>query len=174
MTVTIALMPAEHRCSKRSDDVYQLGNMAALPEESRPSATNTGSQHAASSAVFRGPLPTCYPSKASCESSTDNCTGHGLCLLRSSTKDADKVNECYGCMCTIPEVRTNADGSKKTTYFGGAACHKKDVVMPFWLILGTTLILVFVISWGLGLLYSMGNEELPSVIGAGVSGPRAK
>lgn len=63
---------------------------------------------------------------------------------------------------------------KKTTYFGGPACNKKDIVMPFWLIGGTSVFLIFVVSWGMGLLYSMGSEELPSVIGAGVSGPKAR
>jgi hypothetical protein len=77
-------------------------------------------------------------------------------------------------MCTIPEVRKDKHGNKKTTTFGGAACHKKDIVMPFWLLGSTTVFLVLIVAWGIGLLYTMGSEELPSVIGAGVSGPTRK
>jgi hypothetical protein len=46
--------------------------------------------------------------------------------------------------------------------------------MPFWLLFGTALFLGLIVMWGIGMLYSMGSEELPSVIGAGVSGPTRK
>lgn len=46
--------------------------------------------------------------------------------------------------------------------------------MSFWLIAGFTVALVAAVSWGVGLLYSIGQEELPSVIGAGVAGPKAQ
>ena len=68
------------------------------------------------------------------------------------------------------DVRTNSDGTKKTTQWGGPACQKKNVVAPFWLLAGFTVFLVTLVSWGAGTIWSMGNEELPSVIGAGVSG----
>ena len=45
--------------------------------------------------------------------------------------------------------------------------------MPFFLLAGVTLGLLAVSAWGVGLLVSVGGEELPSVIGAGVAGPRA-
>lgn len=64
----------------------------------------------------------------------------------------------------------------KTTQWAGPACQKKDISTPFWLLGGTTVALVFAVGWGMSLLYAMGSEELPSVIGAGVSnaGARAK
>jgi hypothetical protein len=46
------------------------------------------------------------------------------------------------------------------------------MAVPFWLLASTTVGLVSIISMGIGLLYSMGAEELPSVIGAGVSSAR--
>ena len=67
----------------------------------------------------------------------------------------------------------NKDGTQKTTTYGGGACHKKDIVFPFWLLTGVTVFIIFIVSWGVGLLYEMGSQELPSVIGAGVSGPKA-
>jgi len=60
------------------------------------------------------------------------------------------------------------------TYWGGPACQKKDISVQFWLFVGSGIILAFLVSAGIGMLYSMGSEELPSVIGAGVSGPVRK
>jgi hypothetical protein len=129
------------------------------------------------SKVISGPVPTCFPSLNACERGTNNCTSHGECILKWSTdttNDGGSVSkqDCYGCACTKPDVRKNEDGTKKTTRYGGAACHKKDIVFPFWLLAGTTVGIIGIISFGLGMLYDMGNQELPSVIGAGVSGPK--
>lgn len=46
--------------------------------------------------------------------------------------------------------------------------------MPFFLLAGITILLMSAASWGIGLLYSVGAEPLPGVIGAGVAGVRAK
>lgn len=122
------------------------------------------------STPLRGILPGCYTSLSTCQAITRNCTGHGACTLKYTDKDASTSGApCYSCACTA-DVRTNADGTKKTTRWGGPACQKKDVVMPFWLLAGFSIFLISLISWGIGNLVSMGNEELPSVIGAGVSG----
>jgi hypothetical protein len=69
-----------------------------------------------------------------------------------------------------------ADGSElaKRTYWGGAACQKQDVSSPFWLLVGITVVLAGITSAGIGMLFSVGEEKLPSVIGAGVSGPRPR
>lgn len=39
---------------------------------------------------------------------------------------------------------------------------------------GFGLVFTAIVVGGIGLLYGMGNQELPSVIGAGVVGPRAQ
>lgn len=125
-------------------------------------------------APLRGILPGCFASLSACESMTRNCTGHGSCTLKYTDKDAgDLGGKCYSCACKA-EVRTNSDGTKKTTNWGGPACQKKDIVMPFWLISSFSVFMMFTVSWGIGLLYTMGSQELPSVIGAGVSGPVRK
>jgi hypothetical protein len=190
--VTVVLMPLEHQCSKESTNLYKVKRaepssakaprqQPEAPLELTPNDTLPLPQNApgfsalqATSTLPIGPVPTCFSSQSACESGTNNCTGHGVCSLKFSTKEGDITNNCYGCVCSIPDVRTNPDGSKKTTWYGGGACQKKDVVAPFWLLAGTTIFFVSIISFGVGLLYTMGNEELPSVIGAGVSGPRAK
>ncbi|KAF2459847.1 hypothetical protein BDY21DRAFT_336650 [Lineolata rhizophorae] len=197
--LTIALMPPSSTAAKKRNDspygTYQMpGAAAAGFKQRRLEAPLTESSSAPSPSVklspteddsapaqnladadspLRGIIPACFASQSACESATRNCTGHGSCSLKYDNKEIDE-KVCYACVCDKAEVRENPDGSVKTTHFGGPACQKKNVVMPFWLLAGFTVGLVATVSWGIGLLYSMGNEELPSVIGAGVSGPRAK
>ncbi|KAI9727972.1 MAG: hypothetical protein M1828_005377 [Chrysothrix sp. TS-e1954] len=85
----------------------------------------------------------------------------------------DHMVSCYACTCKN-DVKTNNDGGVKTTVWTGPACQKQDLTVPFWLLAGFTIALVSIVYWAIGLLYSMGSEDLPSVIGAGVAGPRAK
>ncbi|KAF2435847.1 hypothetical protein EJ08DRAFT_645529 [Tothia fuscella] len=194
ITLSIIFMPPTHLCSKRSTNAYKIqARSASLPnpeqilseqapspaaqaKSSSASVSSSASHSPTKSLALKGAIPTCFSSQSSCERSTNNCTGHGTCVRkwRGPSGEGKKANDCYGCACSIPEVRENKDGSKKTTRFGGGACHKKDVVMPLWLLGSTTVFLVLIVAWGIGLLYSMGSEELPSVIGAGVSGPVKK
>lgn len=122
-------------------------------------------------------VPQCFTSASDCMSATKNCTGHGECVVKAGSTSPSKAGDgdaCYACSCNKPEVVKNDDGSTKTTYFGGSACHKKDISQPFWILTLTGGSLVALVGFGIGMLYSMGQAELPSVIGAGVSGPRAK
>jgi 1,4-dihydroxy-2-naphthoate octaprenyltransferase len=48
-------------------------------------------------------------------------------------------------------------------------CQKEDISVQFWLIAGFTIMIVGVTAFAIGLLYSVGEETLPGVIGAGVS-----
>jgi hypothetical protein len=188
---TVAMMPLEHGCSKQSDNHYNIkpsgshsdkarrqqpeSLLEITPNDTLPLPQNMPdlSPLQATSTLPSHPIQTCFPSQHACESGTNNCTGHGICNLKFNTTRGDNINLCYGCVCS-PKVTTNRDGSKKTIYYGGGACQKKDIIAPFWLLAGTTIFFISLISFVIGLLYSMGNEELPSVIGAGVSGPRAK
>lgn len=150
---------------------------APLITESRPAQEPklmaTMKPSANYSGPLRGILPQCFSSLSACQAMTRNCTGNGACTLKYTDKDARPEAPCYSCACS-PTVVTNPDGSHKTTRWGGPACQKKDVVMPFWLLAGFSVFMVSLVSWAIGMLLTMGNEELPSVIGAGVSGPRAK
>lgn len=62
----------------------------------------------------------------------------------------------------------NKQGNR-TIHWGGAACQKKDISGPFWLIVGFTVVMIGLVSWAIGMLFSIGEEKLPGVIGAGVS-----
>lgn len=70
-------------------------------------------------------------------------------------------------------VRVNEDGTQKTVQWAGAACQKKDVSVPFLLFAGFGIVMAALIAGAIGMLYNMGSQELPSVIGAGVAGPKA-
>jgi hypothetical protein len=118
---------------------------------------------------------TCYSTNDTCQSVTNNCSGHGQCYMKYKSEDSG--DSCYTCGC-VPSINIThtADGNEiaRRTFWGGAACQKQDVSSPFWLLLGITVLLVGVTSAGIGMLFSVGEEKLPSVIGAGVSRPKAR
>jgi Domain of unknown function (DUF3844) len=189
-SLSIMFMPSSSKCSKRATNAYgfALSKRAAKAQReeilseaqssAKPSSTVENTSPFLATKVLKGAVPTCFSSKHNCEIGSNNCTSHGSCILKFSAEVKNEdgsttKNDCFGCACKA-EVKENKDGGKKTTKYGGPACNKKDIVMPFWLIGGTSVFLIFILSWGLGLLYSMGGEELPSVIGAGVSGPKAR
>ncbi|KAK5124231.1 hypothetical protein LTR85_001934 [Meristemomyces frigidus] len=120
-----------------------------------------------------GILPSCFTSQSQCETQTRNCTGHGSCYKKftdNSAKEQSRYKDCYSCGCSA-SVQTTSDGKTKTTYWGGPACQKRDVSVQFWLIALFTVGIVFVVMFAVGSVWEMGSQELPSVIGAGVSGP---
>lgn len=82
---------------------------------------------------------------------------------------------CFACHC-VPQVIVEGEGEqrigRKTVRWGGNMCQKKDVSSAFWLIVSFTVMIVGVLSFAIGLLFNIGEEKLPGVIGAGVS--RAK
>ena len=47
-------------------------------------------------------------------------------------------------------------------------CQKEDVSVQFWLIAGSTIALVGAVTFAIGLLFSVGEEKMPGVLGAGV------
>ena len=58
---------------------------------------------------------------------------------------------------------------QRTTYWGGAACQKEDVSSQFWILAGFSVLLMGLVGWAIGMMFSIGNEKLPGVIGAGVA-----
>ncbi|KAI6251310.1 hypothetical protein HI914_00332 [Erysiphe necator] len=121
-------------------------------------------------------LPICFSSLETCISSTKNCSGHGECTLRSGERD--KGSECFTCKCRATnETILWAKGSKKgwkIGYWGGSACHKEDISSSFWLVSIFTIVMIGVITWAISMLFSIGEESLPGVIGAGVSGGKLR
>lgn len=114
-------------------------------------------------------IPQCFNSFDSCMSRTANCSGHGECANKYGK---DSTASCFTCACKATVVHP-AEGQqskgRKTVHWGGSMCHKEDVSVPFWLITGFTVTIVGAVSFAIGLLFSVGEEPLPGVIGAGVS-----
>lgn len=151
-------------------------SMGSIPKASSSSASHQLDQaHTLKNSTFpKTILPVCHSDKETCDSVTNSCAGHGKCVLKYTTGSGENLNStCYACKCGNT-TRVNPDGTVKTTFWGGPACQKKDVSSPFFLIAGFTIVLIATVAWGIGLMFSIGQEELPSVIGAGVAGPRAK
>jgi hypothetical protein len=120
-------------------------------------------------------LPPSYPptyqsntNLDSCNNATNSCSGHGTCKASGSSKS------CFQCKCSRTIIRTNKDGSKKTNLWAGAACQKKDISTEFTLFAVFGVTMAMLIMGVIGMMYSMGAQELPSVIGAGVAGPTSR
>lgn len=143
--------------------------MADLEEQSAKEVqvTNPVISLAGNNTVLKGIIPFCHASIDSCISATNNCSGHGSCYKKYEGED----DACFTCGC-IPDF--HKDGSKtKTIYWGGGACQKKDISAQFWLIATFVVVLTGLVSWAIGMMFAIGEEKLPGVIGAGVSGPKS-
>ncbi|KAK5134384.1 hypothetical protein LTR08_006564 [Meristemomyces frigidus] len=120
-----------------------------------------------------GILPQCFPTLSLCQTLTRNCSSHGTCTKKytdASASSSSPAKQCFTCACA-PTVIERGEGRVQTTYWGGPACQKRDVSVQFWMLALFSVGLVFVIGFAVGELWTMGRQELPSVIGAGVSGP---
>jgi hypothetical protein len=136
-------------------------------------ASSPAKPHTVQSNSTSGPIlgvpPVCHASIDSCLNATNHCSGHGKCYQKSNT--------CVTCGC-VPQNETFAygnDGEKRGyrfVYYGGAACQKRDVSTAFWLIATFTVVMVGLVGWAIGMLFSIGEEKLPGIIGAGVSSNR--
>ncbi|RDW81810.1 DUF3844 domain-containing protein [Aspergillus mulundensis] len=96
--------------------------------------------------------PMCYASNSSCNDATNACSGHGACY--------EKTGDCYACYCS--------EG------WGGSACQKGDISSPFFLIAGVTIAVIVAVGAAIGMIFQVGNRELPGVISAGVGPARAQ
>ncbi|KAF4592402.1 arsenate reductase [Ophiocordyceps camponoti-floridani] len=115
-----------------------------------------------------GRIPSCFNSEESCVTATKNCSGHGGCIDKYSNGDGSSGGEaCFACHC----LSTRSD-SGSLTHWAGPSCAKKDISVAFWLFAGVTLALVFILWLAVSMLFNVGQEKLPGVIGAGVSRAR--
>ncbi|KAI1205625.1 uncharacterized protein F4807DRAFT_442515 [Annulohypoxylon truncatum] len=112
-------------------------------------------------------LPSCFTSHNACIAATDSCSGHGDCVNRWGNLEGVK-DACFACRC-MSTNETDDAGRTGLYHWGGSACHKRDISTPFWLFAGVTLALVGTVAFAIGLLFNVGEEKLPGVIGAGVS-----
>jgi hypothetical protein len=117
-------------------------------------------------------IPACFQSLNSCVNRTNNCSGgHGVCINRYEN-DTKAKQSCFSCHCMATVVLDGTEPKaigEKTVKWAGNMCQKKDISVPFWLLTGMTITIVGAVTFAIGLLYSVGEEKLPGVIGAGVS-----
>jgi hypothetical protein len=121
-------------------------------------APGTSPNPSAPFAAITTPVAACFASLDDCVAGTGNCTEHGQCRNRWGAEAGAEA--CWACHCLM-----SADG----TQWGGNVCQKVDISGPFWLLAGTSLALVYVLGGGIAMLYAVGEQKLPGVIGAGVS-----
>ncbi|QSZ36407.1 hypothetical protein DSL72_006284 [Monilinia vaccinii-corymbosi] len=169
MNVLVILMPESRRGSgsygsyvrpsqkKLSNKKQREEPMAEFVDHQVPKASKSNSSHK-NNTFIKTTLPVCHASLESCISSTHNCSSNGACYKKFASQSGD----CFACRCGSDSGR------------GGSACQKRDISGPFWLIFISSLVLVGLVSWGIGMLYSIGDEKLPGVIGAGVSSGKAR
>ncbi|KAJ4398120.1 hypothetical protein N0V85_006373 [Neurospora sp. IMI 360204] len=152
-----------------ADDSARGANAGAAPTQppvSRP--TKSLLQTAAKKAI-----PQCFTSEKSCVDQTGNCSGHGQCVNKWGGKNGSTEAggaSCFVCKCLAtmdnrPGAQAKGD---KTQHWGGNMCQKEDVSMQFWLIAGSTITLIGAIAFAIGLLFEVGEEKMPGVLGAGV------
>ncbi|GAA5880143.1 hypothetical protein JCM3774_004163, partial [Rhodotorula dairenensis] len=114
----------------------------------------------------------CFPSRAELVNLTASCLGHGKPVKGLTTRsDLAEGAECWVCKCG---TTTDEETGKKTRWTG-QGCEKVDLSSDFALLSLTTLGLVGVVALSVGLLYSIGSQELPGTLGAvGGDGGRLK
>jgi len=105
-----------------------------------------------------GSLSTCFYTAEMCEDETEGCSGRGECVSASKAG-----RTCFVCACEV----TESDQGRKESW-AGEACERKDISGPFVLITGTVIGFILLIGGSVSLLYTVGGQELPSVLMGGV------
>ncbi|KAJ4286639.1 hypothetical protein N0V88_007929 [Collariella sp. IMI 366227] len=125
-------------------------------------------------------IPQCFGSFNACMAQTNNCSSHGECANKYASGGGNSTSPstnaaaatCFTCACKASVVE-RGEGAKnkgrKTVHWGGNMCQKEDVSVQFWLMAGFTITIVGAVAFAIGLLFGVGEEQLPGVIGAGVS-----
>ncbi|KAI1859263.1 uncharacterized protein JN550_012072 [Neoarthrinium moseri] len=144
-------------------DFAATGAAAAAASSSTSSPAKDQSFKPHPFVAAKGPIQACYTSLNACETATGGCSGHGECRNKFG-KDA--ASACFSCHC---QKTYGGVGGQSVWWWGGAACQKQDVSVPFWIFTGFTIFLVGAVGFSISLLFSVGEEKLPGVIGAGVS-----
>ncbi|KAL1850799.1 hypothetical protein Plec18170_006633 [Paecilomyces lecythidis] len=173
---TVLLLPLTDGTTKQKRNArYEAKENTLKPASQQAASSKSSDLHTSryESSVPSTLMPVCYLSESACVESTNNCSGHGQCYRKYGSKDESSRGDCYACKC-VETKEKNKDGSVRTVQWGGPACQKKDVSTPFFLLAGITVGIVFAVASGIGMLFSVGQQELPSVIGAGVGAPRAQ
>ncbi|KAJ5663752.1 hypothetical protein N7507_004483 [Penicillium longicatenatum] len=172
--VTVVLLASSAHDSEARKNIVQRGeNSWAEPFSSASEAQNDPQMSSRDLSLHSNLAPVCHASNSSCSEATNNCSGHGYCYLKYTSGGEATTSNCYACRCQQTVVRKK-DGTIQKVQWGGPACQKKDISSPFFLIAGVSVFAIIMVSSVVGMLFSMGQQELPSVIGAGVGGSKVQ
>ncbi|RYP70778.1 hypothetical protein DL769_004865 [Monosporascus sp. CRB-8-3] len=169
---TVILLLAQTSAGSEDLRRRQTSQEQVMREDEADTASSTSTDDATSSkpafsfAASSTVIPSCFTSYDACMSGTSNCSGHGDCGDRFAA--SGKGNSCFACRC-LRTTEKDSKGRESIYHWGGAACQKVDVSTPFWLFVGVTIALLATVTFAVGLLFGVGEEQLPGVIGAGVS-----
>lgn len=162
--------PAELR--RRQSETLLSSDESPVITPSEPTSAAAAPSQAFPGLVDRGSVSECYASYNSCVTATGNCSGHGLCYdLAFKVDDDGNVIEpkegaaiCFSCQC-----KGTRGESGSVTRWAGDVCDKVDYSVPFALFVGFTVFMLTIITAAVKLVYSIGEEDLPGVLSAGVS-----
>ncbi|KAF3927354.1 hypothetical protein ABW21_db0203675 [Orbilia brochopaga] len=166
----IGLVPPTPKNAKRTGEVSELvGSFTIKERKEAPLAPSQSPKFTAAEVVSSAapqknknkdknkkiarPRPGCFESHDVCGNNTNSCNGRGSCM-KSSTQ-----SNCWSCACNATIIKVN--GLNKTTYWGGNACQKEDVSVPFLLFTTFAIAMTLGIAWTINKMLSMGEEELP-------------
>ncbi|RPA79451.1 hypothetical protein BJ508DRAFT_141361 [Ascobolus immersus RN42] len=145
--------------SKRQHLASEVPLRSPVPMvESSATPIGISKNNSTSSNPFRN-LKRCFATEEACTKDTKGCSGHGVC---KSVADKGTPGKCFQCVCS-PTKRGD-----KSTIWGGLACQKKDISVELNLFIGIAIMFVVFLVGGVSLLNSLGKEELPGVLAAGV------
>lgn len=159
----------------------QPGDGAGVHQTAKPPAG--GSPGAGAPPAHRSKhIPQCFASLSACTAQTNACSGHGKCVDKYAARNEDGVPSaraaaaanpasCFVCVCNAEKVQGDGNRTRgeRTVHWAGNMCQKEDVSVQFWLLAGFSIAIVGAVTFAIGLLFSVGEEPLPGVIGAGVS-----
>lgn len=187
MQSTVVFLPKTEQNAKSDSWVGKSDELRRRQAEQVMASKHTSTAAAPTTSSTGKPISkilACYNTAEECNEATNKCSGHGKCRDKyakgddddddgeskgQSKRDDKESGACFACQCQGTREH-GVNGS--VTHWGGPTCAKQDVSTPFWLFAGLTIVLVGTLTMSISLLFSVGEEKLPGVIGAGVS--RAK
>jgi len=125
-------------------------------DEGRVDATELQKRAAeASSTPIVPQSKTCFASLADLNNQTVSCLGRGAGVKGITTRGS----ECWVCQCT-----KTVDAAGHTTKWAGEGCEKEDLSGDFVLLFFSGAGLLLVLAFSVGVLYGVGNVELPGTL----------
>ncbi|TVY76048.1 putative endoplasmic reticulum membrane protein [Lachnellula suecica] len=171
-------MPSQARLGARQAEeiMSETPPASSSPAMSKSKQVKTSNSTGNTGGPVLGVPALCHQSMEACNNATNGCSGHGECYKKFGTPGKSACFTC-GCVAQNETFAYGNNGEKRgfrLVEYGGAACQKRDVSSAFWLIATSSVVMMGLVGWAIGMLFSIGEEKLPGVIGAGVSSNRAK